>query len=61
MEEIIKCPYCKGKMELRKLGMSKNKICFYECTKCLSRSPMTWNEVVAKNMAKMRNEERKVG
>ena len=61
MTEKVNCPYCNGKMVLRELGMSRKKICFYECIKCLSRSPMTWNKVTANSMAKMRREERKVG
>ena len=61
MTSTIKCPYCNGEMLLRVLGLNKNKVCFYECPKCLSRSPMTWNPVTANSMAKMRLEERKVG
>ena len=53
MTANIKCPYCNGMMELRKLGMNKNKIYFYECPKCLARSPMTWNEVTANSMARI--------
>lgn len=60
MAKEIRCPYCKGQMQLRKLGMSKNKVFFYECVKCLARSPMTFNEVTANSMARM-SEERKVG
>lgn len=55
MTTIITCPYCNAQMNLRELGMSKNKIYFYECSKCLSRSPMTWNAVTANSMATMRN------
>ena len=50
----IKCPYCGGEMKLRTLGSNKNKISFYECSECLSRSPQTWNEATAKGMALMR-------
>ena len=53
MKKEIKCPYCKAQMDLRRLGMNKNKIYFYECTKCLARSPLTWNEVTANSMARM--------
>ena len=53
MTDVIRCPYCKSQMELRVLGMNKNKIYFYECPKCLSRSPQTWNEVTANSMARM--------
>ena len=54
MTDNIKCPFCGGKMESRRLGLNKNKIWFYECAKCLARSPQTWNEVTANSMAKMR-------
>lgn len=54
MTNRINCPYCDGEMMLRELGMSKNKVCFYECMKCLSRSPMTSNKYTANSMAKMR-------
>ena len=59
MTDTIKCPYCKGNMTIRQLGTNKNKVFFYECPKCLSRSPQTWSEVVANSMARMN--ERKVG
>lgn len=59
MTRNVKCPYCSGRMLLRELGMSQNKVYFYECIKCLSRSPMSWNKVAANSMAKMRNEEKK--
>ena len=54
MTRRIRCPYCNGEMLLQSLGMSKNKIVFYECSKCLSRSPQTYNEVTANSMARMR-------
>ena len=54
MATDIYCPYCKGRMELRILGMNKNKIYFYECTKCLARSPQTTNDATANSMARMR-------
>ena len=58
MTNVMTCPYCGNQMELRELGMNKNKICFYECIKCLARSPMTWNKVTANSMARMRNEKK---
>lgn len=51
---IIKCPYCDQEMNLRVLGLGEHKTCFYECSKCLSRSPHALNEVMAKNLARMR-------
>ncbi len=60
MTKEIKCRYCDNEMELRKLGMNKNKIYFYECPWCLSRSPLTWNEVTANSMARMTKKEKKV-
>ena len=59
MTANIKCPYCKGRMELRILGTNKeHRVYFYECPKCLARSPMTWNEVTANSMARMSKEEK---
>ena len=55
MANDIFCPYCKKKMRLLSLGANKNKMFFYECEGCLSRSPLTWNAVTARSMAKMRN------
>lgn len=54
MSKKIMCPYCGNVMESRVLGLNKNKVCFYECPKCLSRSPFSWNEATAKGMAQMR-------
>jgi len=54
MTKEITCPYCGNIMDLRELGISRKKICFYECLKCLARSPQTWNKVTANSMAKMR-------
>ena len=54
MTDHIKCPYCKGEMVLKELGV-RRKIYFYECAWCLSRSPMTWNKFTANSMAKMRD------
>ena len=54
MTERITCPYCMSNMRLIELGHG-NKIYFYECEKCGSRSPMTWNEITANSMARMRN------
>lgn len=54
MTKEINCPYCGKVMTLRELGISKKKICFYECLNCLSRSPQTWNKATAKGMAQMR-------
>ena len=54
MTEKITCRYCSAQMMLTVLGHSKNKVYFYECSKCGSRSPMTWNEITANSMATMR-------
>lgn len=60
MTSVITCPYCKGKMELRELGTNKeHRVYFYECMKCLARSPMTSNAVTANSMARMRAEDKK--
>lgn len=59
MSAKITCPYCGGQMESRILGLNKNKVCFYECIKCLSRSPFSWNEATAKGMAQMRAKEKR--
>ena len=61
MTDKITCPYCGAKMELRELGMNRNKVVFYECSGCLARSPMTNNKYTANRMAQLRKEERKVG
>ena len=53
MTAYISCPYCGAKMEFRELGYVK-KIMFYECPKCLSTSPQTYNRVTANSMAQMR-------
>ena len=58
MTRNIVCPYCNARMLLRELGMNKNRVFFYECPKCLARSPMTWNKVTANSMAKMNENER---
>ena len=52
MTNVITCPYCQNKMEIRELGF-KAKIVFYECPHCLSRSPQTYNVVTANSMARM--------
>ena len=60
MTANIICPYCNSKMAYRELGHGKvQKHCFYECSKCLSRSPLTFNEVTANSMATMRNKRTK--
>ena len=56
MKRVITCPYCGGHMECRELGF-KAKYVFYECEKCLSRSPLTTNKVTANSMAQMRRTE----
>ena len=50
MTDKITCPYCNGTMELRELGYVA-KIVFYECPKCLSRSPQTNNKYTANSLA----------
>lgn len=55
MKRLITCPYCGGRMECRELGF-KAKYVFYECTKCLARSPLTTNKVTANSMAQMRSD-----
>lgn len=54
MTKNITCPYCGKSMFLRELGLSKNKVVFYECSGCLSRSPMTNNKYTANSMAQLR-------
>lgn len=60
MTNDIRCPYCNGEMVIQELGLNKNKIFFYECTKCLARSPQTYNQVTANSMARIRYVERRV-
>ena len=60
MTDKITCPYCNGSMLYRELGHGKaQRHCFYECSKCLSRSPLTFNEVTANSMATMRDKRTK--
>lgn len=47
----IECPYCDTPMAYRELGFVA-KTSFYECPRCLSRSPQTFGQINAKNIAK---------
>ena len=61
MTKDIVCPYCNAQMAYRELGHGKaQRHCFYECSKCLSRSPLTFNEVTANSMATMRQKRTKM-